>query len=88
MSSIMRDMYRGRVHPAEESEGLPEAYEEALHALNQKQQAYLSGLNETERAVCMAIWEEMTAVSTMEEEAAYVRGMRMGAKLALELLKE
>lgn len=28
------------------------------------------------------------AVSAMEEEAAYVRGMRMGAKLVLELLKE
>lgn len=88
MSSILSDMYRGRIHPAEQREGLSQAYEKALHALGLKQQAYLDKLNENEKAACMVIWEEMAAVSAMEEEAAYVRGMRMGAKLVLELLKE
>ena len=88
MSGILNDMYRGRIHPAEEREGLSEAHEKALHALGLKQQAYLDKLNENEKAACMAIWEDMAVVSGMEEEAAYIRGMRMGAKLALELLKK
>lgn len=88
MGNVLRDMYKGRIRPEEQSGPLCEAYKEKLRELSEKQQAFLLMLDEKEKEACEAVWEEMTAVSALEAEAAYVGGMRLGAKLALELLRE
>jgi len=88
MRDLLRSMYKGRIHPEEKCCPDSEAYTEKLRELSVKQQGFLKMLDEKEKGACMSVWEEMTAVSALEVEEAYVSGMRLGAKLALELLKE
>ena len=88
MRDLLRNLYKGRIHPEEKCCPDSEAYREKLRELSAKQQDFLLMLDEKEKEACEAVWEEMTAISALEAEEAYVSGMRLGAKLALELMKE
>lgn len=87
MESILKDMYHGRLQ-IQENMILPEVYNEKRHALVDAQEALLDALDEKTRRECLRVMEMQTALSAIETETAYVEGMKMGARMALELLEE
>ena len=50
------------------------------------QNALLSVLNKSEADLCKKLWEVMNELNAKDCEREYIRGMRMGARLALALL--
>ena len=45
-------------------------------------------LDEEGRKQCLCLFEEANAISAYDCEQAYIEGMRMGARLAMELLTD
>ena len=88
MENILNILYRGELHPEENYQPvMPELIEEkkAFAALRD---ALLLELDEETREKVESLLDARTLVSAYEIEDAYVQGMRLGAKMAAELLRE
>lgn len=86
MDEILQMLYEGRIHPQETNMHASAKWNEAkLRYQNLKEKT----LTEADDVKCEAIeelLEERNALLAIEIEDAYIRGMRMGAKLTAALL--
>ena len=89
MDKILQELYRGMIHPQEEYRPMDEEYRQTQKVLDQERKILLEqiGQNNSElRAEVEGMLERITELEAMELEEVYIQGMRMGARLALELL--
>ncbi|MBR3794778.1 MAG: hypothetical protein IKK34_01945 [Clostridia bacterium] len=84
MDSILAELYHGRLYP--DALPLAKEQEENLSAVSRAQEEMLSILDEKAADMCKRVWEEMNAASARDCEIRYIQGMRMGARLTMELL--
>jgi len=88
MKSILHALYSGDIHPAEDyiSRSLP--YKKLDEAFMRDSDAFSNKLDKTLAEEYERLLDAHTDLFAIQEEVAYIRGMRMGAQLALELLAE
>ena len=86
MKSILNQLYRSEIRPDEEDKPLLEELIEARRAFVNRREALLAEMEEPMRGRVRTLLEERLEVAALEMEDAYVRGMRMGAKMAMALM--
>ena len=86
MEKVLNMLYRGEIRPDEENRPMLEELTEVRRNFAERRDRVLDKLDEATREKVEALLEERMEVATYEMEDAYVRGMRMGAKMAVELL--
>ncbi len=84
--SLLHALYYGKIHPEAEPLPLTDEQREAQKAQTRREAALLSKLEGPLRAELMQLLEEANALSCDQIEAACIQGMRLGAKMAVELL--
>lgn len=87
MESVLRELYHGRLEIQEDMQ-MPEEYEQMRRKCIEAQDALFAGMDEETRSRCLRVMEMQTMLSAMEEETAYIVGMKLGARMARELLDE
>lgn len=87
MESILRELYHGRLD-IQENMQLPEKYAQMRRECIEAQEALFAGMDEEMRRRCLQVMEMQTALSSIEAETSYIEGMKMGARMARELLAE
>ena len=88
MENILNSLYRGEIHPEETYKPvLPELIAARREFLAHRDKL-LAALEEPVRKKVLDLLEERTFVSSYEIEDAYVQGMKLDARMAVELLKE
>ena len=80
-------LYRGEIQPDEKERPMLSELDEAKQNFTRHRDMLLAGLDAPLREKLERLFEEREEVATFEKEDAYVRGTRMGAKMAVELLK-
>ena len=88
MDCILQELYHGMIHPEEEYQSAEEIRQERSR-VDRRQQVLMEQMCRISPQICGEIeelFEAENAVDAMEMENAYIRGMRMGARLALSLL--
>jgi len=88
MDSILNQLYRGEIHPEENYRPVMPELIEMRREFVKHRDALLAELDENRRKKVMSLLEERTLVSSYELEDAYVQGMKLGARMAVELLEE
>ena len=86
MENVLNMLYRGEIRPEEENCPMIEELTGARRAFALRRDQLLERLEEPLRGEIEDLLEERMDVATYEMEDAYVRGMRMGARMAMELL--
>lgn len=86
MDNVLNMLYRGEIRPDEENRPMLEELTESRRDFARHRDQLLEKLDETTRKNVETLLEERMDVACCEMEDAYVRGMRMGARMALELL--
>lgn len=84
MDSILTKLYHGKIYP--DALPLTKEQERNLSAVSKAQKEMLGMLDEKTADMCKRIWEEMNAASARDCEIRYIQGMRMGARMIMELL--
>ena len=88
MENVLNMLYRGEIHPEEDYHPvMPEAREVRRTFLNHRDKL-LEELDEKLRRKVLDLLEERNFVASYEMEDAFVQGMRLGARMAVELLGE
>ena len=90
MDKVLQELYHGMIQPEEEYQPAQEIRQERSR-LDRRHQALMEQMCRIDPQICGEIeelFEAETAVDAMEMENAYIRGMRMGARLAMALLGE
>ena len=88
MECILQKLYHGMIHPEEEYQPAEKIRQERSK-LDNRQQVLMDRMRRIDPEMCTEIEELLeaeNAVDAMEMEDAYIRGMRIGARLALSLL--
>ena len=88
MDNVLEHLYHGMIHPEEEYQPTEEIRQER-NRLDRRQLALMEQMRSANLQICEeieALFEAENAVDAMEMEGAYIRGMRMGARLTLSLL--
>lgn len=85
---ILRELYRGNIHPGEQSQPLIWERSRKEEAFLERYQILLDQLEKPLQKECRTLIEEANAISAYDCEQAYIEGMRMGARLAVELLTD
>jgi len=86
MENILSQLYRGEIHPQETYKPcLPELLEERKIYL-EHQAALIASLDAETGGRVLELLEERNYVSAYEMEDSYIQGMKMGARMAAELL--
>ena len=83
---ILRKLYRGNIHPGEQSQPLMWERSRKEEAFLERYQTLLDQLETPLQKECRTLIEEANSISAYDCEQAYIEGMRMGAQLAAELL--
>ncbi|MBE5798524.1 MAG: hypothetical protein E7321_01045 [Clostridiales bacterium] len=86
MNTLLQEFYRGKMQPGETV--ITEEQKKDMSIVIAYQNALLSMLDKKEADLCKKMWEAMNEQSARDCEREYIRGMRMGARLALALLGE
>ena len=87
MNTILNMLYRSEVRPDEEDKPMMEELTCARRDYARRRDKLLAALDAPLREKMEALLEEREEVAALEMEDAYVRGTRMGAKMAVALLK-
>lgn len=84
MNTLLQEFYKGKIQPGQEV--ITEEQKKDMNIIVAYQNALLSVLNKSEADLCKKLWEVMNELNAKDCEREYIRGMRMGARLALALL--
>lgn len=87
MNCILNRLYRSEIRPDEEDKPMMEELTCARRDYARRRDKLLAALDTPLREKMEALLEEREEVAALEKEDAYVRGTRMGAKMAVALLK-
>lgn len=85
MNDILNRIYGGALHPEEENIPHGELYLQRRREAQKAQEALFAKLDEAMRREFTDMMEKYTLLTGMECEHSYVKGMQLGAQLALEL---
>ena len=88
MDSILNQIYRGEIHPEEDYRPVMQELLDMRREFAEHREKLLSELDEKTQEKVRKLLEERTFVSSYEIEDAYVQGMKLGARMAVELLRE
>lgn len=86
MGKLLHMFYKGEIRPSEQREYMVEEYEKKRQILSLKEEAFCAELTEAQKRTYVEIMDEYTGLLPEEAEEIYIQGMRMGAKMAVELL--
>lgn len=85
---ILNMLYEGRLHP-QETDAVPSPQlREAERRFEYTKKQILSQMDVSARTAAQELLEERSALSAAETQDAYIRGMRMGARLTAALLED
>lgn len=84
--SLLHDFYLGKLRPEEQRTRIMEAHEQRMQALEQQEEDFCAALTQEQKRAYIALIDEYTGLLPAEAEEIYLDGMRMGARLAMELL--
>ena len=88
MDSILNQLYRGEIHPEEDYRPVIQELLDMRREFAEHREKLLSEFDGQTREKVRELLEERTFVSSYEIEDAYVQGMKLGARMAVELLRE
>ncbi len=88
MDSILNQLYKGEIHPEENYRPVMQELLDMRREFAEHREKLLSELDEQTQEKVRELLEERTFVSSYEIEDAYVQGMKLGARMAVELLGE
>ena len=83
---LLQALYRGEIRPDEENRPAFEELAAARDAYIRHREKLLRKMEASVHEEIEALLEEHMEIASFEMEDAYVRGMRMGAQLMVELL--
>ena len=83
-----QEFYRSEIRPDEENAPVIEELIEARETFVRHREKRLNHMDAALRKEIEALLEERMEVAALEMEDAYIRGMRMGAQLTMELLQK
>ena len=86
MKSILRALYYGSIHPAEDYILRSPEYKKQSEAFMQNRDAFADKLDQELAQEYERLNDAHNVLFSIEEADAYTRGMKLGARLALELL--
>ena len=86
MGTVLNRLYRSEIRPDEAIFAMDEL-REARHEFVRRRDKLLAQMDTPLRERIERLLEEREEVAALEKEDAYVRGTRMGAKMAVALLK-
>lgn len=86
MKSILQQLCTGELNPTECCFCAEDAHAEQYRQIQRKQALLLQDLDESVRTELRLCLEKQEELYSIELEAAFIRGMRMGARLAVDLL--
>ena len=86
--SVLNQLYNGEIHPEENYRPLSPELIEAQREYQSHRDKLLEELDEKLRRRVLDLLEERSFVASYEMEDAFVQGMRLGARMAVELLGE
>lgn len=85
---VLEAMYRGAIHPQEMYHPIAEAHKRKRKELMAAQRDLIEKMDEECRDKLENLLEELDMVETVQMEETYIQGMRMGARLMMELLEK
>ena len=88
MGKILQMLYRSEIRPDEEDKPIVEELLAARRDFTRRRDRLLAKIDAPLREQIRTLMEEREEVAALEKEDAYVRGTRMGARMAAALLKE
>lgn len=88
MNSILNRLYRSEIRPDEADQPMMEELPAARRDYARRRDKLLASLDAPLKEKVEALLEEREEVAALEKEDAYVRGTRMGARMAAALLNE
>ena len=88
MKGILNMLYRSEIRPDEADQPMMEELPAARRDYMRRRDKLLASLDATLKEKVEALLEEREEVAALEKEDAYVRGTRMGARMAAALLGE
>lgn len=88
MESMLNQLYRGEIHPEEDYRPVIQELLDMRREFAEHREKLLSELDGQMREKVRELLEERTFVSAYEIEDAYVQGMKLGARMAVELMGE
>ena len=86
MPETLEAFYRGKLYPGEMKETKNAEQRRREYIFTERQNQLFDQLDQETKKACMGLFEEANALSACDCEQAYIEGMRMGARLAAELL--
>jgi len=86
--SVLNELYRSEIHPDEENHPMLDELTAARKRFACQREAMLAELSAPVRERVQSLLDERMEVAALEMEDAYVRGMRMGARMAMALLSD
>ena len=87
MGNVLNMLYRSEIRPDEEDRPMMEELSVARRDYARRRDKLLSSLEAPLQEKVLSLLEEREEMAALEKEDAYVRGTRMGAKMAVALLK-
>lgn len=88
MKSILQQLYRGEINPDEQFMPMGRAYTHKHQQRVMAERDFLNSLEGRQRERFMEIINHTFSMGDAELEEAYIQGMRMGARLIVELMGE
>ena len=88
MNSVLNMLYRSEIRPDEEDQPMMEEIPAARRDYMRRRDKLLASLDAPLKEKAEALLEEREELAALEKEDAYVRGTRMGARMAAALLGE
>ena len=85
-TTILQRLYQGELRPEEQYHPRLKENCEMRKALREREHALLEKLDDDIQKEVGKILDELNLIGVMELEDVYIQGMKLGAKLALELL--
>lgn len=89
MKSILRDIYNGKLYPAEQNVPHNKGYWSIQRAISKEKEYWMQRLSEEEyKTLEERLLYNHDMLMSMEAEEAYVCGFRMGAMVMAEILDD
>lgn len=88
MGNVLNMLYRSEIRPDEADQPMMEELPAARRDYMRRRDKLLASLDAPLKEKVEALLEEREEVAALEKEDAYVRGTRMGARMAAALLGE
>ena len=85
---VLYELYRSEIHPDEENHPMLDELTAARKRFACQREAMLAELSAPVRERVQRLLDERMEAAALEMEDAYVRGMRMGARMAMALLSD